>query len=105
MSSTYKSVLQKRVLGSVSTGRESSGNIHCDPFLRSMAYWILEDYSKALDTLIKRSVEDEGGKNISIWPVEFVLTICLFKPQFLKVSSEQNQVPHSCSPLLVNSLL
>uniref|UniRef100_A0A803VAD5 Dmx like 1 n=1 Tax=Ficedula albicollis TaxID=59894 RepID=A0A803VAD5_FICAL len=59
VSSTYKSVLQKRVLGSVSTGKESSGNIHCDPFLRSMAYWILEDYSKALDTLIKHSVEDE----------------------------------------------
>ncbi|XP_027508262.1 dmX-like protein 1 isoform X6 [Corapipo altera] len=62
VSSTYKSVLQKRVLGSVFTGKESSGNIHCDPFLRSMAYWILEDYSKALDTLIKHSVEDEGGE-------------------------------------------
>ncbi|NWR38283.1 DMXL1 protein, partial [Tachuris rubrigastra] len=59
VSSTYKSVLQKRVLG-VFPGKESSGNIHCDPFLRSMAYWILEDYSKALDTLIKHSVEDEG---------------------------------------------
>lgn len=34
-----------------------------DPFLRSMGYWILEDYSKALDTLIKHSFEDEGGKN------------------------------------------
>ncbi|KAJ7424473.1 Dmx like 1 [Pitangus sulphuratus] len=61
VSTTYKSVLQKRVLG-VFTGKESSGNIHCDPFLRSMAYWILEDYSKALDTLIKHSVEDEGGE-------------------------------------------
>uniref|UniRef100_A0A8C5U8D8 Dmx like 1 n=1 Tax=Malurus cyaneus samueli TaxID=2593467 RepID=A0A8C5U8D8_9PASS len=56
VSSTYKSVLQKRVLGSVSTGKES------DPFLRSMAYWILEDYSKALDTLIKHSVQDEGDE-------------------------------------------
>ncbi|NXJ83807.1 DMXL1 protein, partial [Trogon melanurus] len=61
VSSTYKSVLQKRVLGSMFPGKESSGNMHCDPFLRSMAYWILEDYSKALDTLIKHSVEDEGG--------------------------------------------
>ncbi|NXU92453.1 DMXL1 protein, partial [Xiphorhynchus elegans] len=61
VSSTYKSVLQKRVLGSTFAGKESSGNIHCDPFLRSMAYWILEDYSKALDTLIRHSVEDEGG--------------------------------------------
>ncbi|NXU54405.1 DMXL1 protein, partial [Turnix velox] len=62
VSSTYKSVLQKRILGTVSPGKESSGSMHCDPFLRSMAYWILEDYSKALDTLIKHSVED-GGKN------------------------------------------
>ncbi|NXF74094.1 DMXL1 protein, partial [Sclerurus mexicanus] len=62
VSSTYKSVLQKRVLGSTVAGKESSGNIHRDPFLRSMAYWILEDYSKALDTLIRHSVEDEGGE-------------------------------------------
>uniref|UniRef100_H1A4L6 Dmx like 1 n=1 Tax=Taeniopygia guttata TaxID=59729 RepID=H1A4L6_TAEGU len=62
VSSTYKSILQKRVLGSMSTGKQNLGNIHCDPFLRSMAYWILEDYSKALDTLIKHSVEDEGGE-------------------------------------------
>ncbi|KAM9262121.1 dmX-like protein 1 isoform 6-T6 [Morus bassanus] len=62
VSSTYKSVLQKRILGSMFPGKESSGNMHCDPFLRSMAYWILEDYSKALDTLIKHSVEGEGDE-------------------------------------------
>uniref|UniRef100_A0A663FBW9 Dmx like 1 n=1 Tax=Aquila chrysaetos chrysaetos TaxID=223781 RepID=A0A663FBW9_AQUCH len=62
-SSTYKSVLQKRILGSVFPAKESSGNMHCDPFLRSMAYWILEDYSKALDTLIKHSVEDGDGSS------------------------------------------
>ncbi|NXY76882.1 DMXL1 protein, partial [Glareola pratincola] len=62
VSSTYKSILQKRILGSAFPGKESSGNMHCDPFLRSMAYWILEDYSKALDTLIKHSVEDEGDE-------------------------------------------
>lgn len=60
VSSTYKSVLQKRILGSVFSGKESTGNMYSDPFLRSMGYWILEDYSKALDTLIKHSVEDEG---------------------------------------------
>ncbi|NXJ65771.1 DMXL1 protein, partial [Rostratula benghalensis] len=65
VSSTYKSVLQKRILGSAFPGKESSGNMHCDPFLRSMAYWILEDYSKALDTLIKHSFEDEGGDGSS----------------------------------------
>ncbi|NXC47113.1 DMXL1 protein, partial [Penelope pileata] len=62
VSSTYKSVLQKRILGGVFSGKESTGNVYCDPFLRSMAYWILEDYSKALDTLIKRSVEEGGGE-------------------------------------------
>lgn len=67
VSSTYKSVLQKRILGSMCPGKESLGNMHCDPFLRSMAYWILEDYSKALETLIKHSVEDEGGKNTLGW--------------------------------------
>ncbi|XP_042685336.1 dmX-like protein 1 isoform X2 [Centrocercus urophasianus] len=60
VSSTYKSVLQKRILGSVFSGKESTGNMYNDPFLRSMGYWILEDYSKALDTLIKHSFEDEG---------------------------------------------
>ncbi|NXL84831.1 DMXL1 protein, partial [Alectura lathami] len=62
VSSTYKSILQKRILGSVFSGKESSGNMYCDPFLRSMAYWILEDYSKALDTLIKHSLEGEGDE-------------------------------------------
>uniref|UniRef100_A0A8C3C4Y2 Dmx like 1 n=1 Tax=Cairina moschata TaxID=8855 RepID=A0A8C3C4Y2_CAIMO len=62
VSNTYKSILQKRILGSAFPGKESSGNMYCDPFLRSMAYWILEDYSKALDTLIKHSVEDEGDE-------------------------------------------
>ncbi|NXL63979.1 DMXL1 protein, partial [Chordeiles acutipennis] len=65
VSSTYKSILQKRILGSVFPGKDSSGNMHCDPFLRSMAYWILEDYSEALDTLIKHSAEDEGGDGSS----------------------------------------
>uniref|UniRef100_A0A8C0IXF4 Dmx like 1 n=1 Tax=Chelonoidis abingdonii TaxID=106734 RepID=A0A8C0IXF4_CHEAB len=54
-SSMYKSILQKKILGSAFPGKESSSNMHCDPFLRSMAFWILEDYSRALDTLIKQS--------------------------------------------------
>ncbi|GAB0205623.1 dmX-like protein 1 [Grus japonensis] len=73
VSSTYKSILQKRILGSAFPGKESSGNMHCDPFLRSIAYWILEDYSKALDTLIKHSVEDgdEGDSSSSCNPAVF----------------------------------
>ncbi|XP_028632974.1 dmX-like protein 1 isoform X2 [Grammomys surdaster] len=62
-SATYKSILRKKVLGIGSPASElSSSNInaHHDPFLRSMAHWILEDYSAALETLIKQPVtEDE----------------------------------------------
>ncbi|XP_031221515.1 dmX-like protein 1 isoform X2 [Mastomys coucha] len=62
-SATYKSILRKKVLGIGSPASElssSSINAHRDPFLRSMAHWILEDYSAALETLIKQPVtEDE----------------------------------------------
>uniref|UniRef100_A0A8C0IVS7 Dmx like 1 n=1 Tax=Chelonoidis abingdonii TaxID=106734 RepID=A0A8C0IVS7_CHEAB len=73
-SSMYKSILQKKILGSAFPGKESSSNMHCDPFLRSMAFWILEDYSRALDTLIKQSAgneEDENGASPSCDPAVF----------------------------------
>lgn len=62
VSGTYKSVLQKRILGSRHHTKESPSSTHADPFLRSMAYWILEDYSHALDTLISQPILDEEGK-------------------------------------------
>ncbi|KAG9355007.1 hypothetical protein JZ751_001720 [Albula glossodonta] len=46
-SSTYKHILQRQVLG-------HDTEAHQDPFLRSMAHWILEDYSRALDTLLEQ---------------------------------------------------
>ncbi|XP_054842281.1 dmX-like protein 1 isoform X3 [Eublepharis macularius] len=61
-SGTYKSILQKRILGSRHHSKESSLNTHADPFLRSMAYWILEDYSQALDTLISQPILDAGDE-------------------------------------------
>lgn len=51
-SSTYRKILQRHVLG-----LEAPAQIQQDPFLRSMAHWILEDYSQALDTLL---VQPEG---------------------------------------------
>ncbi|XP_006134554.1 dmX-like protein 1 isoform X3 [Pelodiscus sinensis] len=73
VSSTYKSILQKRILGGAYLGKESSSTMHCDPFLRSMAFWILEDYSRALDTLIKQPAgnEDENGASPSCDPAVF----------------------------------
>nr|XP_040051616.1 dmX-like protein 1 isoform X2 [Gasterosteus aculeatus aculeatus] len=46
--STYKKILQRHVLG-----QDKQIQAHQDPFLRSMAHWVLEDYSRALDTLLE----------------------------------------------------
>ncbi|KAK2837802.1 hypothetical protein Q5P01_015014 [Channa striata] len=49
MSSHYKKILQRHVLG-----HDKQIPAHEDPFLRSMAYWVLENYSGALDTLLEQ---------------------------------------------------
>ncbi|XP_039659423.1 dmX-like protein 1 isoform X3 [Perca fluviatilis] len=49
MASTYKKILQRHVLG-----QDKQIQVHKDPFLRSMAHWVLEDYSRALDTLLEQ---------------------------------------------------
>ncbi|XP_044772994.1 dmX-like protein 1 isoform X3 [Neomonachus schauinslandi] len=64
-SATYKSILCKKVLGIDSPVNEFNSlniNMHYDPFLRSMAYWILEDYSGALETLIKQPVREDDDQ-------------------------------------------
>lgn len=48
-SSTYKKILQRYVLG-----HDRQMPMHQDPFLRSMAHWVLDDYSQALDTLLEQ---------------------------------------------------
>uniref|UniRef100_A0A8C5GTE0 RAVE complex protein Rav1 C-terminal domain-containing protein n=1 Tax=Gouania willdenowi TaxID=441366 RepID=A0A8C5GTE0_GOUWI len=50
-SSTYKKILHRHVLG-----HDKQITAHPDPFLRSIAHWVLEDYSSALDTLIEQPV-------------------------------------------------
>ncbi|KAI3372724.1 hypothetical protein L3Q82_023186 [Scortum barcoo] len=54
--STYKKILQRHVLG-----QDKQIQAHQDPFLRSMAYWVLEDYSKALDTLLEQPANSSGS--------------------------------------------
>ncbi|KAB0390058.1 hypothetical protein E2I00_012113, partial [Balaenoptera physalus] len=64
-SATYKSILRKKVLGIDSPVNELNLlniNMHYDPFLRSMAYWILEDYSSALETLIKQPIREDDDQ-------------------------------------------
>ncbi|XP_029959970.1 dmX-like protein 1 isoform X2 [Salarias fasciatus] len=55
-SSTYKKILQRHVLG-----HDRQIAAHPDPFLRSMAHWVLEDYSKALDTLLVQSAPSSSS--------------------------------------------
>ncbi|XP_033037362.1 dmX-like protein 1 isoform X1 [Trachypithecus francoisi] len=67
-SATYKSILHKKVLGIDSPVNELCSlniNMHHDPFLRSMAYWILEDYSGALETLIKQPIRENDDQVLS----------------------------------------
>ncbi|XP_055154738.1 dmX-like protein 1 isoform X8 [Symphalangus syndactylus] len=64
-SAAYKSILRKNVLGIDSAVSELCSlniNMHHDPFLRSMAYWILEDYSGALETLIKQPIRENDDQ-------------------------------------------
>uniref|UniRef100_A0A3Q1BCF7 RAVE complex protein Rav1 C-terminal domain-containing protein n=1 Tax=Amphiprion ocellaris TaxID=80972 RepID=A0A3Q1BCF7_AMPOC len=51
--STYKKILQRHVLGHDKQVHRVCIPAHQDPFLRSMAHWVLEDYSRALDTLLE----------------------------------------------------
>uniref|UniRef100_A0A672IQT8 Dmx like 1 n=1 Tax=Salarias fasciatus TaxID=181472 RepID=A0A672IQT8_SALFA len=59
-SSTYKKILQRHVLG-----HDRQIAAHPDPFLRSMAHWVLEDYSKALDTLLVQSAPSSSSCSVS----------------------------------------
>uniref|UniRef100_A0AAY4EI42 RAVE complex protein Rav1 C-terminal domain-containing protein n=1 Tax=Denticeps clupeoides TaxID=299321 RepID=A0AAY4EI42_9TELE len=59
-SSTCQGVLYEKVLG---CKRDGSGfnctKLHPDPFLRSISYWIMKDYTRALDTLLEQIPKDE----------------------------------------------
>lgn len=70
-SSTCKSILYEKVLGCKSDGSEfAPSKLHPDPFLRSIAYWTLKDYSIALDTLLEqptKSTEEHPGMNIQLY--------------------------------------
>ncbi|XP_026199010.1 dmX-like protein 1 isoform X2 [Anabas testudineus] len=53
--STYKKILRRHVLG-----QDKQIPAHEDPFLRSIAHWVLEDYSRALDTLLEQPSNSEN---------------------------------------------
>ena len=54
---SLKSLLYKEVLGRNKDGSDYKSNmVHPDPFLRSMSYWILQDYSSSLTTLLEHDI-------------------------------------------------
>lgn len=59
-SSTYTSILNQKVLG---CQKDGSGfdckRLHPDPFLRSLAYWVMKDYTRALDTLLEQIPKED----------------------------------------------
>ncbi|XP_074476369.1 dmX-like protein 2 isoform X10 [Sebastes fasciatus] len=67
-SSTCQGLLYEKVLGCNKDG----GGYHCsrlhpDPFLRSIAYWIMKDYTRALDTLLERiPKEDDENPDVMV---------------------------------------
>ncbi|KAM9311328.1 dmX-like protein 2 [Gastrophryne carolinensis] len=66
-SSTYESLLYERVLGCQNDGTGfCCTKLHPDPFLRSIAYWIIKDYTKALDTLLEQTPKDDDENSVLI---------------------------------------
>ncbi|KAG7267248.1 hypothetical protein CRUP_037231 [Coryphaenoides rupestris] len=67
-SSTCQGLLYEKVLG---CNHDGSGyhcsRLHPDPFLRSIAFWILKDYTRALDTLLERiPKEEEDNQDVMV---------------------------------------
>ncbi|XP_039980363.1 dmX-like protein 2 isoform X4 [Xiphias gladius] len=67
-SSTCQGLLYEKVLG---CNRDGGGyhcsRLHPDPFLRSIAYWIMKDYTRALDTLLERiPKEDDENPDVTV---------------------------------------
>ncbi|XP_076371203.1 dmX-like protein 2 isoform X5 [Tachypleus tridentatus] len=68
-------LIYEEILGCNAEGNNNSvSHVHPDPFLRSMAHWLLQDYSGALNTLLQTGVgqshpriveEDEKSSNKS----------------------------------------
>ncbi|XP_030620734.1 dmX-like protein 2 isoform X3 [Chanos chanos] len=59
-SSTCQGILYEKVLGCRRDGTGfSCSKLHPDPFLRSIAFWIMKDYTRALDTLLEQIPKEE----------------------------------------------
>ncbi|KAM4746857.1 dmX-like protein 2 isoform 2-T2 [Rhinophrynus dorsalis] len=66
-SSTYESLLYEKVLGCQKDGTGfCCTRLHPDPFLRSIGYWIMKDYPKALDTLLEQTPKEDDENPVLV---------------------------------------
>ncbi|XP_010144420.1 PREDICTED: dmX-like protein 2 isoform X3 [Buceros rhinoceros silvestris] len=64
---TYTSILYEKILGCHKDGAGfSCTKLHSDPFLRSIAYWIMKDYTRALDTLLEQTPKDDDENPVIV---------------------------------------
>ncbi|XP_071611297.1 dmX-like protein 2 isoform X3 [Heliangelus exortis] len=64
---TYTSILYEKILGCQKDGSGfSCTKLHSDPFLRSIAYWIMKDYTRALDTLLEQTPKDDDENPVIV---------------------------------------
>lgn len=87
-SSTCQGLLYEKVLG---CNRDGSGyhcsRLHPDPFLRSIAYWIMKDYTRALDTLLER-IPKEDDENPGQYIADISVSITLSQDPLKPVCSD-----------------
>ncbi|XP_062944784.1 dmX-like protein 2 isoform X8 [Cynocephalus volans] len=66
-SSTYLSILNQKILGCLKDGSGfSCKRLHPDPFLRSLAYWVMKDYTRALDTLLEQTPKEDDKHQVIV---------------------------------------
>ncbi|XP_019333157.1 dmX-like protein 2 isoform X4 [Alligator mississippiensis] len=64
---TYTSILYEKILGCQKDGTGfSCPKLHPDPFLRSIAYWIMKNYTRALDTLLEHTPKEDDENPVIV---------------------------------------
>ncbi|XP_063170605.1 dmX-like protein 2 isoform X2 [Candoia aspera] len=67
ISSTYTAILYEKILGCKRDGtRFCCTKLHPDPFLRSLAYWVTKEYTRALDTLLEQTPKEEDENPVIV---------------------------------------
>lgn len=101
-SSTCQGLLYEKVLG---CNRDGSGyhcsRLHPDPFLRSIAYWIMKDYTRALDTLLERIPKDDDdnpGQSSVRLHCSYVQVLCTMPDCYYSVVPDV--MVKSCNPVV-----